>query len=257
MSAEINNEGVTLGEPSLALDIPIRNPLIQTINIEPINKNLNIITLIFGILFIWFTYGSTSITGSLILTNEIVNNFDLIYWMALARLSGNIITMSILYFLDKGSKKEIKMNKYSIIAMILPLFGLLGWFFFLRLLRYGDISIINPFINLYIIIPIILATILQGKKFTTLKILGTLIGIIAGCLFGVINSSASSELPLLVQSLYFIIVFGVWSFVDTFSAVIGTGELSMLGIMFFNAIGYLFCAIISSLVIRFTYYEAS
>lgn len=252
-----NDDGVTLAEPALALDIPIRNPLTQTINIEPIDENLNIVTLILGILFIWITYGSTSITGSLILTNETVNNFDLIYWMSLARFIGNIITMGLLHFFDEGSKTEIKMNKYSIISMILPFFGLVGWFFFLRLLRFGDISIINPFINLYVIIPIILATFLQGRKFTLLKVFGTLIGIVAGCLFGVINSSTPSELPAWEQVLYFILVFGVWSFVDTFSAVMGAGELSMLGIMFFNAIGYLFCTMISSLVIRFTYYEAS
>lgn len=230
----------------VSLEISNRPPIAQVTNIEESNKRLNPILLFFGILFIWITYGSNSIASNVLQIYENANSYDILLWISSWRFIGNICAMILLYCIDKKSKDTVVLNKISIVSMMLPLAGQIGWFCFLRLLNYGEISLINPLTNLYIIVPIVVSTLVQKKKFTILKIIGSILAIVSGCLFGIVTSSTPSILSWWEQTLYFLTIFVVWGFVDTISAIMGSGNLSLFGIMFFNSVGYLFCGLVWS-----------
>ena len=189
--------------------------------------------IIFSLMIIvWITYGYISIAVSKL---ELNNDILIIFWLSFGRLIGNILSLLIMGYFNE--KKKIVFDLTSIGLIILPLIGNTGWLFYFKLLMNGEMSVISPFMNLYIIFPIMIATKIKKKKFTKLKVSGIILGIVSGILLN-INFDVSGLIWHL-QIIYFIIVSFCWGFVDTVSAIFDENKITLMNIMFFNSIGQL------------------
>lgn len=228
--------------------------LINNFNIENRLKfkNINFWILLCGMVYTISIYGTATIIGSIIQKND-KDVFITMYWMILFRFLGELMMIFSMLLYKKYKKEEIilhKIEKTTICTSLLPLLSLTGWFGYFNLITYGEISIVKPFINLYIIIPIIISTIIKKYKFTLLKTVGSLFGIGAGCMFGFLSEKHDSSMDWQYQLTWFLIVFVVWSCVDTISAIVCSNTLNIFSLVFYHSIGYITaCTIIGAIII--------
>jgi len=142
-------------------------------------------------------------------------------------------------------------NGSSIIIGIIPTLAIIGWYCYFRLLSNGDMSVISPLIGLYVLIPIIIATIIRKKKFTLLKILSICMSLIASVLLVMeVESSETEKDSPGIQAILFIVVFLVWSFIDTRSSILTKEVLSETGLIIFTTVGYFFTSMVIGIILR-------
>lgn len=118
-----------------------------------------LILLIVGTVYVWIIYSCVSISGAYLASNDSINVLNILYWMIILRNAGNL---TMLLFVQRPS--HIKFNRESFTITFIPCLSAIGWFCYFRLVKFGELSIISPLISLYILIPIIIATIARKKN---------------------------------------------------------------------------------------------
>jgi drug/metabolite transporter (DMT)-like permease len=214
-----------------------------------------LLILIFGTTYIWVVDSAVLISGSHLTQTYSIHPAIILFWLYVTRIVGYFVTLCIYAwqdFIKLKKPKTINFNKECLVISSLPYVGIVGWYCYFRLVKFGEMSIISPIISVYILIPIIIAMIIRKKKFTLFKSIAIALCIIASILLSIESHSSNSIKDNIgIQVACFLGVFISWGIIDTRTAIHDHSKLSNSGIVMFTILSHLTIVCILGIVIQF------